>query len=498
MGTIRKQTIVSSLLVYLGFFVGAFNIYLYTKNGSFTEAEFGLTRLFFDIAQNFYAFGSLGFIAVMYKFYPYYKDHLPHKKNELLTIALSLAFIGFIILVFLGWVFEPLVVRKFSERSSLFINYYYWVFPFAFGMLFFSVLEGYSWAIQKTVVSNFLKETGLRIATTLLIFLYYFKWIDYSTFIQCFSFLFLFIFLLLLFYLISIGQFSLHFSISKVTKKYWKKMLSMQSLIFGGIVIQALGQTIDGILIASLKGLSSAGIYTLAQYAANLIQVPQRSIQSISTGVLSQAWKDKNYPEINRIYQRSCINLLLLALFIFGNIWLNVKEAMQIFDIQESYQTGIQIILILGIVRLIDAGTGVNGIVIGTSIYWRFDFLSGVLMLGILIPCNYYFIKAFDIIGAAYAQLISYSIYNFIRWNFLRKKFSFQPFTLKNLYALICAAFAFFTTYLLFNDLAGWLGLIIRTLSFSVQMVVAIFWFNLTPDAMQLYYVAKEKWMKKN
>ncbi len=493
MANIRKQAIISSILVYAGFLVGAINIYLYTKNGSFTEAEFGLTRLFFDVAQNFYAFGSLGFIAVMYKFYPYYKDNLPRRENDLLTWGLLSAFIGFIVLVILGLVFEPMVVRKFSQRSALFVQYYHWIFPFAFGMLFFSMLEGYAWALQKTVVSNFLKETGLRLITTIIISLNLFGIINFTQFVQLFAFMYLFIFLALLVYLISIGHFHITFKISRVTKKFWKKMATMQSLIFGGIVIGSLGQTIDGILIASLKGLSSAGIYTLAQYVANLVQVPQRSIQSISTGVLAQAWKDKNYPEINRIYSRSCINLLLMALFIFGNIILNVKEAITILGIQANYLTGLEVMMVLGLVRLVDAGTGVNGTIIATSNYWKFDFISGVVMLTILIPLNYYLIVHYGIVGSAYAQLIAYTIYNFIRFEFLRRKFGFQPFNQKTLFALLLGFAALAIAYFLFASIESWLGIFSRCIVFSALMIAGVFYFELTPDAMQLYYKWKER-----
>ena len=255
-------------------------------------------------------------------------------------------------------------------------------------------------------------------------------------------------------------------------------MVTMQSLIFGGIVIGSLGQTIDGILIASLKGLGSAGIYTLAQYVANLVQVPQRSIQSISTGVLAQAWKDKNYPEINRIYSRSCINLLLMALFIFGNIILNVKEAITILGIQADYLTGIEVMMVLGLVRLVDAGTGVNGTIIATSNFWKFDFFSGVIMLAILIPLNYFFIMQYGILGSAYAQLIAYSIYNFIRFEFLRQKFGFQPFNSKTVQALILGFAALAIPFYVMHNIEGWLGIISRCATFSLVMIAGVFYLN--------------------
>jgi len=148
-----------------------------------------------------YAFAGLGVIPVVYKFYPYYKDNLEHHKIDLLTWAMVTALIGFIIVLAGGIYFEPLIARKFSANSKLLVDYYYWVFPFALGMLLFSVLEAFSWAVHEAVISNFLKETLLRIITTVFILLYYFKLINFNTFIYAFAFLYLFIFVFLVIYL---------------------------------------------------------------------------------------------------------------------------------------------------------------------------------------------------------------------------------------------------------------------------------------------------------
>lgn len=498
MGSIRKQTIISSILVYIGFLIGFVNNYFYTtstpfffyESGNvFTPSQYALTRIFFDFGQIMFAFGALGVIPVIYKFYPYYKDNLPEKKIDLLSWALLASFIGFILVLWGGWYFEPLFIQKFTEKSALVVDYYFWLFPFAMGMLFFSVIESFCWAVHKSVLSNFLKETGLRILTSILILLFYFKVLSFEYFIYLFAFQYLVVFLVLLVYLYRTGHLYLTFRISRVTRKFWKKILSMQALIFGGTLIAAVAATIDSLIIASLKGLTATGIFVFAQYAANLIQVPQRSIQSISAGILSRAWKDKDYKEIHRIYQRSCINLLLLSLFIFGNIWLNVVDGMQVLNIQKDYADGLGVLFILGMVRIIDAGTGLNAMVINTSTFWRFDFYSGVVLLAFRLPLTYFLIKNYGIIGSAFAELAAYSVYNFIRFEFLRRKFNMQPFTLKTLYSLLLAIAAYGFCYWLMKDIHGWTGLFLRGISFSAIMIGGIFYFQLTPDAGQLYAV---------
>ncbi len=493
MSGIRKQAIISSILVYIGVLFGLVNNYFFVKDGSFLPEQYGLTRLFSDVGQNFFIFASLGAIPVLYKFFPYYQDNLRENENDLFGRTLLITFLGFIIVAIAGYFMEPLFILKFSNRSPLFVQYYFWVFPFAFGLLFFSLLEGYAWALQKTVLSNFLRETVLRILTTVIILLYYFKWIDFPVFMMCFSCLYIIIAGVLLLYLVQTGHLQFHFKKSRVTRKFYKKMLTMQSLIFGGIIITTIGSTIDGLIIASLLGLEPTGIYTLALYAANLIQIPQRSIQSIATGVLVRLWKDKNYAEIFRIYQRSSINMLLIAFFIFGNIWLNVRDGLQLANIQDTYAAGLGLLFIFGIIRIIDCGTGVNAQVIGASNFWRFEFLSGVIMLAIRIPLSYVFVKNYGIIGTAYSDLFSLTVYNFIRFEFLRRKFNMQPFNRKTILAIICSLFAFFIAYFLFSSWHNWTAVFLRSFIFSALLITSVFLFNLSPDAMQMVHVVKAR-----
>ncbi len=498
MGSIRKQTIISSVLIYIGFLVGFANHYLFTLKGSFTVEQFGLTRIFFDFAQNMMAFGALGVIPVIYKFYPYYKDNLEKEKIDLMSWAMVAALIGFVIVLLSGLVFQPYFVKKFIERSPLIVEYYYWMFPFAMGMLFFSIIEGFSWALQLSVVSNFLKETVFRIITSVLILLFYFKLISFETFIYIFAFQYLAIFLFLLFYLIRTDNLHFNFNISLVTRKFWKKILAMQSLLYGGTLIASVAATIDSFIIASIIGLKAVGIFVFAQYVANVLQVPQRSIQAVSSSFLARAWKDKNYTEINRIYSRSCINLLLMALFLFGNIWLNVRQGINVLNIQAEYLDGINVLLVLSMVRIIDAGTGLNAMVINTSTLWRFDFISGVILIGLRLPLTYYLIKHYGILGSAIAELIAYGTYNFIRYEFLRRKFNMQPFNAKTVYAILLSVAAYGVCYFAFGTLNGWISIILNGIVFSSIMIGGVFYFKLTPDAMQLYHVVRQKLSPKN
>jgi hypothetical protein len=185
--------------------------------------------------------------------------------------------------------------------------------------------------------------------------------------------------------------------------------------------------------------------------------------------------------------------MLLISLFIFGNILLNISDGLQVFHVQDKYAAGIPLLLVFGIIRIIDAGTGVNAQVIAASNFWRFEFFSGVIMLALRIPLSYIFIKNYGIIGSAYGDLVSLTVYNFIRFEFLRRQFHMQPFTAQTIYSIVISVLAYLIAYFLLRTQGGWFAIIARSIIFSGILIGSTFLFKLTPDAMQLVDVAKKR-----
>jgi O-antigen/teichoic acid export membrane protein len=270
------------------------------------------------------------------------------------------------------------------------------------------------------------------------------------------------------------------------------------SLVYLSLVVNTISLYIDSIIIAgvSVGGLSDVGVYTLASFIATTIQVPQRSIVSAVIPVLSNSWKSKDYKEINRIYSRTSINLLLVALLIFFLIWLNINDIFSVLNINKDYEAGKWVIFILGISRIIDAGTGVNSQIIGTSNYWKFETFTGILLVSIAIPLNYLLVKKYGINGAAVSNLIAFIIYNIIRLYFIWYKFKMQPFTLKTLQAIIIPMLIYGVCYVAFNQLSGFGAIIIRSIVFSALFIGSLFYFKLTPDVHQLWELALKKFKR--
>jgi O-antigen/teichoic acid export membrane protein len=493
MSMIRRQAIISSLLIYIGFAFGALNTYLFTKAGGFTPEQYGLTRAFITLGQFFYGFAGFGLASVAYKFYPYYKDHVPKDKNDLLTLILAGSLVGFVITCAGGLIFESVVVRKFVENSPLVLRYYYWIFPFTFFLLFFSMLEAYAWSSGRTVLPNFLRETGFRVSTTVLIVVFFLTGKNFDLFIRLFSLLYAISFITLFIYLIRQDEVRIVTRISIVTRKFRKKMFTLMAFIYGGSLIQVTAQSIDFLAIASMRGLRYGAVFDFSSYLANVIQVPQRSLISVTIPVLSRAWKDKDYATIDRVYRRSSLNLLLASLFIFSFIWLNYDNAVEAFNLDPVYREGKWAVFLLGMKNVVDMGTGVNGQIIATSTYWRFDFLSGIFLLILIVPLNIVMVKLYGIEGAAMSNLLSYIVYNTIRVIFLKRKFNLMPFSMQTLYVIIHAAACFGVVYLLFGGVGGWMGLILRSIAYGAVFIITAVWLRLSPDIAPVMATLKKK-----
>lgn len=485
MSIIRRQSIFSSFLIYFGFAFGALNTYLFTReNSPFTKEEYGLTGVFMAVGSIMLSLATLGMPAYINKFFPYYKYHLPVKKNDQPAWALLISCIGFLIIIIAGILMKD-IVAGFFDNSPQLVKYYYWLFPFGFGLTIFAVLEALAWQHHRSVLSNFLKEVQFRVFVSILFVLVSFGLItNFDLFIKIYSFLFIALSLILFIYLYSTKRIRFNFSVSKVTRRFSKKIFILCAFIWSGSLIYNLAAIADTIIISAIfpNGMAAVGLFTFAQYLTSIIQAPQRSIIAASVAHLSQSWKDKDLDRIRLIYQRSSINQLIFSLGMFFLIWLNFNHAIDAFNLKPEFKSTLNVFLFMGLVRVIDMGTGVSGQIISTSIQWRFDFITGMILLAVTLPTMWILTKQFGLIGPAVANLIAFFVYNLVRYLFLLRRYKMQPFTLNSLLAIILASACFGICYFLFNDKSGFPWLFIRSIIFLGMLGIGTYIMNLTPD----------------
>lgn len=481
MSVIQKQSIQSSVVIMIGFAIGALNIILIQPK-VLTAEQLGLTRVITDAGLTLATMCTLGSIPVINKFFPFYKSYLTPKQNDLPFITLITCLLGFTIMCGAGYALQDIIVRKFSEKSPLFVKYSYLVYPYGLFMLLFIWLESFSWSFRKGVISNGLKETVARLTFTFLLLFVSLRLISISQFFTAFSFSYLLPAAMLFWVLRRTGQFIFNPVVSPVTRRIGGRMVNFGLFIFGAQFLNLLSRTVDTFILSSKSngGLRDVAVFTIATYVVTIMEIPQRSITSISVPVLAESWKNKDLRHIKSIYVKSVSNLLVIGLVMFSIIWLNAPNLAKYLG---RDFTGIEkVVLFMGIGKLIDLGTGANGQIIATSSFWKVDFTTNVLYTILALPLNYILISGYGLMGAAYSTLISLAFYNAMRFGFLWYKFKMQPYSWVNLLVVAIAIICTIIVYFIPKNSSPVIDTIIRTAAFMALFTPAVYYTHISEE----------------
>ena len=268
-------------------------------------------------------------------------------------------------------------------------------------------------------------------------------------------------------------------------------MLNFALFVFAGQFFNLLARTNDTFMIVGLRGLSDAGIFAIATYVAAIMEIPQRSLNAISIPILAKSWKDKDFANIKHVYHKSVSNLLAIGLLLFGLIWLNIENLVSFLNWISNKENGgydalVPLIFIMGLAKLIDLATGVNGQIIGTSNYWRFDFFTNLFYIVLSLPLNYYLISHYQLIGLAYSNLAALILYNSVRFLFLYKKFKLQPYTIQHGLFLVLTIGLMFLIYKIPSVSNFALNIAIKSTIYGVGFYGLLSWINPAPELKEI------------
>ncbi|MBO9732362.1 MAG: lipopolysaccharide biosynthesis protein [Chitinophaga sp.] len=490
MGVIKQQSIKSTLLIYIGFAVGAINVVILFPH-VFGKNEFGLTRLLPEIAMVLVPICTLSAVPTISRFFPYYASHVKNKDNDMLTWSVLATLIGFSLFVLGSIFFRESIINAYKDKSPLFVTYFYLLYPNVFLFALFGVFESYSASRHLSVFPNFLKELVMRLLTTVLIGAYYFRWISLDVFLWLFSLLYGALLLVLMIYLYRHHYLHFTFKVSNVTRRLSRQMLTYSVSLLGATLFTLLAKNLAPLILASKNGLGDVAYLTIVTYVSMLILIPQRSISTIGLPVLAQAWKERDMKKIDEVYTKSSLLQLIYAMFIFLVIWLNIDNFFMLLP--EGYSSGKYVVLYFGIARVIDMGTGLNSQVLATSRFWRYDLYSSIVLLAFSFPLNFYLINDFGLDGSGYAELISIFIFNLIRYLFIWIKFGLQPFNWDTVKALAISLVAYLACMWIPFIIHPFIDIAIRSALFVVIFASLILVFKVSGDINSTVYTTWNK-----
>ncbi len=490
MGVVRKQSIQSSIFMYGGFAIGAFNFWLLPHILS-TE-EFGLVRMMMSICTVLAGVCSLGMKEVITRFYPYYDESGKKHKSDLVSWVFLIPLFGFFLLVIGTLLFKDLIIRKFEESATMLLHYFYLIYPFVFFIMLFGLLERIAWSRQFTVLSSFLKESGVRLFTSLIVIALALNGLGFTGFITLYSLQFAVVTLILFYFLFIRKKSGFVFKVSTLTRRLYNKMGAYALFMFGGGVFILAEQYFNTILLGSRESLTTAGVFDIAFFMATLILVPKRSMQAAASATISRALKNKDLDRIGEVYKKSSATLLIIGLFIFGMIWLNLDDIFLLY--KPEYRAGKYVVFFVGLANLTDLGTGLNYDILVNSKYWNIYFILNVILTIFFFVVTYFMVVAFGMMGSAYSLLIALSTYNLVRSAIIWWKFRLQPFTLKTLFILLTGILAYLITANLLPEFHSiFINIALRSLVFLLLFAIGVLGGHLSEDISVLYQLILTK-----
>ena len=481
MGVIQKQSISGTVYSYLGVVLGFITTgWLFPRILS-TE-QVGLLRILVSYSVLFAQFASLGINTVSVKLFPYFRD--PEKKHHgYLGLTLLVGLTGFVLATGIYLLLKPLFIARAAGKSSLFLDYFYYVIPLILFTLLFSLFDTYYRVLYNAVKGIVYKEVVQRLLILAAILLYFFKIIDFQWLVILYVLAFISPALFLAGTLIKDKMFFVKPDFGFIDKKMAREMISVA---FFGILASFSGVlvlNIDVIMVNQYLGLAAAGVYTIAFFFGTLILVPSRTMGKISSVVIADAWKNDDRKTVMDIYRKSSISLSVIGFLLFIGVWGNLDNIFHI--VGKDYTAGKFVILFIGLANLSDLFMGVSAHVILNSKYYRWlSYLLFVFAL-LLIVTNLLLIPVLGITGAALASLISKYIYNGLKYLLLYKKFKFQPFSFKHIEIVVFAFLAWYlSTFIPVLNHFIW-DLIVRSTFLTLAFLVPVYFFRVSEDINQ-------------
>ncbi|MFK7935998.1 MAG: lipopolysaccharide biosynthesis protein [Saprospiraceae bacterium] len=495
MGVIKSQGIKQSLIVYVGTAIGVISTLLIYPN--LPTEEFGLIKFIQDTALLVVPFLYLGSNALSVRYFPIFKND-ENGHNGLLTLLLSLLGVGFSIFALICVLFQERILNYYSNLSEEYItylDYLPYVLPVTFFLSFSGLITQYTMNFQRIAIPAIFNDLFVKLGIPILVLLYLYHFIDLSGVINGMLIVYASIFICLVVYLVSLGQFHLKSPFQKLNRPLVKEMRTYAGYSIFGSLGSQLATRIDTFMVGSLINLSSTGVFAIAFYISNVIDIPRRAISKISSPILSQSLQDGDLENVAKIYKKSALIQLIIGSFIFAGIWLSLDDLFSLMKNGEEFARGKYVVFALGIAILIDMLTGVNDEIIAYSKYYRYKFYLILCLAVFNIVANLIFILELElgIVGAALATLFSKSIYNLIKFILLKVKMDIQPFSINMLWAVgIVIGCYFLVSILPLTDLV-FLNIVIKSASFAIICGGLIYGLKISEDVNELVDGALQK-----
>ena len=411
MGVIAKQSIRGTIVTYLGIAVGVVTTFFVLTRFLTTE-EIGLARVLIDAAVLFVGLAQLGTSSSVIRFYPYFHND-SEEDHGFFFWALVVPFIGFVLFALIYWASRVPLGAWFGDKSPLFVEYYYFVLPLAFFMLYQTICETTCNVLLHIVVPRAVRELVVRIGLLVIYLLYAFDILSLDGLVIGICVNYALAALINLCYFFSLQKISLRpdWNFLRENTPLVRRYLVYTGFLIISAATTTLAPTLSSFFVTAKMGLDSTGVFAIATYMAVMVSVPFRSVTAIASPQLARAIKEQNREEGSKLIQQVTRNLLLIGGFILLLIWINIDLIFHILPNGETFAPAKNVVLILGVSQLVLATFSICLTTLNYSRFYAISLLLSLILTVSALVLNNYLVPLWGMDGAAISNVVSYGLY---------------------------------------------------------------------------------------
>lgn len=492
MGIIKRQGIKQSIVTYVGILIGMLNM-LWIYPTFITPEQLGLIKFLQSTTLFILPFVFLGSSNLVIRFFPEFKNNEKYHHGFLpfLILLLSFGCFFFLIVAFLA---QGMVESYYLEQGkTLIVQFLPHLVLLVLIASFSHLFTTYALNFKRIVVPTIFNDLFLKLALPTLVFLYYFDYLSFEGLINGLVLTYFLILLGVAGYIYYLGQFNLKPDFSLFSKPMLKRMSVYMGYGLLGSLGNKLANQIDIIMVASLVDLRFAGIYSVALTISMVIDVPRRALSKIISPILAEALKKDDRKEIKMLYQKSALNQLIVGLYIFLGIWVSVDFLFGMMSKGDEYILGKYVILFLGMSKLVDMVSGINGEIIVLSKYYRYQSFFIFCLAIFNVAANLLWIPLFQVNGAALATLSSLTLFNILKFILIKRKYDLHPFTKEVFGVCVVGLVTYGFTQIMPMTSHNFINIIINSVMVTIIYGSLILYLRLSPDINDL---VEQGWQK--
>ena len=478
MGVVVKQSIKGTLMNYFGVAVGFITTF-FVMTKYLTQEEVGLTRVMADAAILLSGLGALGTNTSALRYYPYFRDNAS-RDHGFFGWTIIVPAIGFTIFTILFFAFKTTIIEMFSGKSALFVDYIYLVVPMAFFMLYMTVFETNANILMRIVVPKFVREVGVRLFTLIDYILYITKVIDLDMMVIGLCVAYALAMLLNIIYLLKLSKISFKIELGHISHWLRRDFMFYTLFLTVAAVIGNIIPSLNSFFITAQLGLTITGIYAIASYMANLVEMPYRSVSAISRPIISQAMKDNDNQRAAEICKSVSLHQLIAGAFVFLIIWINIDLFFELLPNGDKYADGKWVFFLLGLAKLVNSSLNIGVTVLSYSRWYYLQLIFTAILTVSAIMLNNSLIPVLGMTGAAWSSIISFSIYYLFLLSLIIWKTGISPFSWKEIVVVLVIGLLFVINWLSFEYVSKSIidfndaGVVVKLIEAALRTVILV------------------------